>query len=66
LGLKSKILNMDIDIIEKGVNENNEKKYYLMVDFEDGRDLMVTKLTETELKLYAKKIYSKINNLLEN
>ena len=57
---------MDIDIIEKGVNENNEKKYYLMVDFEDGRDLMVTKLTETELKLYAKKIYSKINNLLEN
>ena len=57
---------MNIDIIEKGINENNEKKYYLIVDFEDGRDLMITKLTKTELKLYAKKIYSKINNLLEN
>lgn len=54
---------MKVDILEKGINEKNEKVYYLMVDFENGQDLKVFKLTEKELKNYAKVIYSKVDNL---
>ena len=52
---------MDVKVIESGLNGSGEKLYLVTVDY--GTDAKVLKLTEKELKSFAKKLWSIVDEL---
>jgi len=61
IGIKNNNYKMDVKVIESEVNGSAEKVYLVTMDY--GTDAKILKLTEKELKSFAKKLWVIVDSL---